>query len=235
MESDPLEAVRRQVQTTTHRLLGDTISITDEGWHAPSLLPGWSRGHVASHLARNADALTRMVDGAVRGEQVPMYADDTQRDREIEQGADRGSLDLQIDLDTSAQKLTVAFDSVSDDRWDTTVTMRGGAVKPLRALPLARLAEVVLHHLDLDCGFTVADLDADTAGWVMDWTIARIGGRPDAPSLALTADDGHHWQLGSGGPELRGSTAALLTWLAGRNPDATGVLGADGLTAPSFG
>lgn len=235
MDRDSLEAVRQQVQAATHRLLGDTISITDEGWRAPSLLPGWSRGHVATHLARNADALARVIGGAVRGEPVPMYPDDTARDTEIEQGAGRNGLDLQIDLDTSAERLGAAFDSVEAGHWDAEVTLRDGATKPVRALPLARLAEVVLHHLDLDCGFVADDLAVDTAVLVMDGTVARIGGREGAPSLTLNAAEGGHWQLGSGDRELSGSTAALLSWLAGRNPDAAGVDGADGLAPPSFG
>lgn len=45
-------------------LLRDTISVTDDQWRGgPSRLPGWSRGHVATHLARNADAFTRLVNG----------------------------------------------------------------------------------------------------------------------------------------------------------------------------
>ena len=50
-----LEAVLHLVSTTTARLLGDTIALSDDEWRAPSRLPGWSRAHVASHVARQAD------------------------------------------------------------------------------------------------------------------------------------------------------------------------------------
>ena len=35
---------------------------------APSLLPGWTVGHVLTHLARNADSMTLALAGAERGE-----------------------------------------------------------------------------------------------------------------------------------------------------------------------
>lgn len=55
-EESRLDEVRHLVSHTTARLLGDTISVSDEGWRAASRLPRWSRGHVATHVARNADA-----------------------------------------------------------------------------------------------------------------------------------------------------------------------------------
>ena len=44
---------------------------TDSWARQPSLLPGWTRGHVLSHLARNADAMVRTLAGTARGEQHP--------------------------------------------------------------------------------------------------------------------------------------------------------------------
>ena len=40
---------------------------------APSLLPGWTVGHVLTHLARNADSMVRVLDAAERGEVVERY------------------------------------------------------------------------------------------------------------------------------------------------------------------
>ena len=49
----------RLLRTSTARLLGDTIAVSDDDWRAPSRLPYWSRGHVGTHVARQADALIR--------------------------------------------------------------------------------------------------------------------------------------------------------------------------------
>ncbi|MET0910545.1 MAG: maleylpyruvate isomerase N-terminal domain-containing protein, partial [Ilumatobacteraceae bacterium] len=40
----------------------------------PSLLPGWTRGHVLTHIARNADSFVRLLEAAGRGEVVTQYA-----------------------------------------------------------------------------------------------------------------------------------------------------------------
>ena len=58
--AEELDRLRGLVTTATQRLLGDTISVSDADWNAPSRLPEWTRGHVATHLARQADGLTRL-------------------------------------------------------------------------------------------------------------------------------------------------------------------------------
>ena len=107
-----LETLRGLVRTATQRLLGDTISVTDEQWRAPSRLPDWTRGHVATHIARHADALIRLAEWARTGERQDMYPSPEHRASEIEAGSGRSGLDLQIDLDTSAGHLGSAFDEL---------------------------------------------------------------------------------------------------------------------------
>ena len=63
-----LETLRGLVNAATSRLLGDTIAVGDEDWPAPSRLPGWSRGHVASHIARQADGMVRLTEWARSGQ-----------------------------------------------------------------------------------------------------------------------------------------------------------------------
>ena len=84
--ADKLAAVRALVTASTQRLLGDTIGVDDDAWRSPSRLPRWSRGHVATHLARQADALGRLVDWARTGVRQEMYASPQVREDEIESG-----------------------------------------------------------------------------------------------------------------------------------------------------
>ena len=109
-----LETLRGLVRTATHRLLGETILVTDEQWRAASRLPGWTRGHLATHIARHADAICRLTQWARTGERQDMYSSPEHRAAEIEAGAGRSGLDLQIDLDTSAGRLDSAFDEIED-------------------------------------------------------------------------------------------------------------------------
>ena len=233
---DQPAAVLALVASATQRLLGDTIAVAEQDWRGPSRLPGWTRGHVATHLARQADGLVRLATGALAGERVALYASAEQRDADIEEGAARGPLDLQVDLDTSAQRLTVAFDEVTAAcGWDTVVELRGVSA-PTRMLPLARLSEVVLHHVDLDTGFSLAEVDPEAAESLLQWCALRLRARDDFPRLRLVTGSGLEIPVGSSGgtTTVEGGASELLGWLTGRS-EGRSLTGRDGLTLPSFG
>lgn len=234
--AEQLKRLRMLVADATQKLLGDTIEVTDEDWRRSSTLPGWSRGHVATHLARQADGLARLASWAETGERHEMYASPEQREADIEAGASRSGLDLQIDLDTSATRLEAAFAAVEEaGAWDHQVTLRGGAVVPARLVPLARLLEVVIHHVDLDIGFGVADVDGATAEWLLEWCSFRLRDRDEFPQLELHADSGFTITVGNSGRPLTisGSSAHLLGWLTKR-ADTSAVSGDEGLQLPAF-
>ena len=231
-----LETLRGLVRTATQRLLGDTILVTDDQWRAPSRLPEWTRGHVATHIARHADAIGRLAQWARTGERQNMYASPEHRVSEIEAGAGRSGLDLQIDLDTSAGGLSAAFDELdAAGAWDAVVEMRGGLQLPARLLPLPRLLEVVIHHVDLDIGYEITDIDTQTAEWLLEWCAFRLQNRDDFPELQLTSDSGLTLTLGSVGEPIAvtGSSANLLGWLMSRT-DTSAVTGGSGLRLPAF-
>jgi maleylpyruvate isomerase len=231
-----LETLRGLVTTATQRLLGDTILVTDEKWRAPSRLPAWTRGHVATHIARNADALVRLTQWARTGERQDMYSSSEHRANEIEAGAGRPGLDLQIDLDTSAGRLSSAFDELdAAEAWDAVVEMCGGIKVPARLLPLARLLEVVIHHVDADIGYEIADIDPQAADWLLEWCAFRLRDREDFPKLELTSDSGLTATVGTVGEpvEVSGSSGRLLGWLLSRT-DGSAVTGAGGLPLPAF-
>lgn len=231
-----LDKLRGLVTAATQRLLGDTIDVTDEDWRRPSALPDWSRAHVATHIARQADALTRLTTWASTGERHEMYSSPEARESDIQAGADRTGLDIQIDLDTSASRLERGIDEVAEvHAWDHEVEMRGGLRVPARLLPLARLLEVVIHHVDLDIGFQVADIDGQTAEWLLEWSAFRLRHRDEFPKLELHADSGFTTVIGNSGKPIMisGTSAELLGWLTKRLP-ASAVTGDDGLLLPDF-
>ncbi len=223
--------IRHLKLEATQRLLGDTIQIDESAWQSPSLLAGWTRAHVATHLARNADAHRRLVEGALTGVPAPTYDERTGRE-EIERGSERTGLELQIDLDTSTQRLAAAFDRVPDDRWDVHVNC-AGASRPLRLLPLIRLNEVVMHHVDLDRGFTLDAAPAEATAWLLRWCILRTQEcRIDSFRIVLP-DDSTATVGGVPTRVVTGSPLALLGWLSGRG-SAEEVTGAAGITLPRF-
>lgn len=233
---EQLASLRALLAGATQKLLGDTIRVADDDWAGPSRLPGWTRGHVATHLARQADGVRRLVGWAATGERAEMYDSPEVRTSEIDAGARRSGLELQVDLDTSAGELERAFEHLNEVHgWSHEVEMRGGLRVPARLLPLARLLEVVLHHVDLDIGYEVDDIEPATAEWLLEWCAFRLRLRDEFPRLELHAESGFTITVGSVGDPIviRGSSPALLGWVT-RRVDASAVTGDEGLQLPSI-
>lgn len=208
-----VEPVRRRLQEATGALLGDTIALTDEQWAEPSRLPGWSRARLAGHVVRNADSLRAVVDDAVAGRPRFAYPSSWRRS-----GADerRPGVELQIDLDTSASRLATSLDTIDD--WERQITLPVGRY-PLSAVPLARLHEVVLHHLDLKTGFAAADLDPVMATWLLQWAAWWRSSLPNQPCVRLESSAGTIEEIGHGDErvEVMGTDAELWAWITGRD------------------
>ncbi|NED33837.1 maleylpyruvate isomerase family mycothiol-dependent enzyme [Streptomyces sp. SID8499] len=207
------------VQLATERLLTavgelDNAAVTDQ-----SRLPGWTRGHVLAHLARNADALVNVLEGR------PMYASAGDRDADIERGAPR-PLDVQLaDLRASADRFRAAGAAPAD--WSRTVELRNGVTDSASRVPFRRWVEVELHHVDLGIGYELEDLPEEFKEREIDFLAERFGGHKDVPSTELRTGNGRIRTTGGGvegGPvAVEGTAADLLGWLAGRR-DGSGLV-----------
>jgi maleylpyruvate isomerase len=230
------EAEVRTLLARAHRsLLGDTIAVLDEDWRAASALPGWSRAQLATHIARHADAIYRLADWALSGVEQEMYPND--RDAEIDAGAGRTGLEIQTDLDTTAGRLDEQLEKVAEAAaGDRIVRFRDGSMAAARMLPNARLCEVLVHHVDLDLGLSVADVDETAAEAALRWAAFRQSNRAGYPRLRMITGSGTEIKIGDAvheRPPVQGPANLLLGWLTRRS-------GTDGLTGatddlPSFG
>ncbi|MEI2775837.1 MAG: maleylpyruvate isomerase family mycothiol-dependent enzyme [Tetrasphaera sp.] len=199
---------------------------------APSRCEGWTRAHVLTHVARNADALGRLVSWAVTGVREEMYPGGPgARDAEIEAGAGRPHAELVGDVATSAAALALAFGGL-DDAVVPGVEMRGGRVLAPGDLPVLRLREVVYHHVDLDAGFGFADVDDALIRTFLEEEVARLDAHPERPALTIVLPDESRYLIADGGPEVHGERAAMLLWLARRDP--SGVTTRDGSGLPDL-
>jgi len=227
------------VRDATERLLTAVAKLDNAAVTEPSLLPGWTRGHVLAHLARNADALVNVLEGR------PMYAADDARDADIERDAPR-PLDAQLaDLRKSAARFQEAGAAPAD--WSRTVELRNGVTDTASRVPFRRWIEVELHHVDLGIGYELEDLPEEFTYREIDFLAERFAGHPDVPSTALVTDTGRMWSAGNGfgtgnwttgggadsGPlAVRGRPADLLGWLCGRRDGAA--LTVEGGTLPAL-
>lgn len=228
-----VEPVRKRVADATQLLLGDTIMLGETEWREPTILPGWTRAMVATHLARSADAMREVILGVVEERGEVAYPDEAQRLAELERGAARSGLELQIDLDTSAGALGEGFGLVSD--WQAPVRLPLGQF-PASAVVVARFHEVVLHHLDLNVGFGLDRVDTVSASWLLQWAALWLRTSPHQPAVEIASESGVHETIGDLGPvrTVTGSDSELWGWLTGRADGAT-LEGANGLTWPLLG
>src|SRR5690242_11782732 len=79
-------------------VLGLVDSLSDDELRAPSHLAAWTRAHIVSHLARNADALCNLLAWARTGVVTPMYPSAEARVEGIEQGVQRPVAEQRADL-----------------------------------------------------------------------------------------------------------------------------------------
>ncbi|WP_329278436.1 maleylpyruvate isomerase family mycothiol-dependent enzyme [Streptomyces sp. NBC_01451] len=203
------------VRDATERLLTAAAKLNNDSVAEPSRLPGWTRGHVLAHIARNADALVNVLEGR------PMYASGEARDAGIERDAPR-PLDVQLsDVGESAARFQEAGAVPAD--WSRTVELRNGVTDIASRVPFRRWAEVELHHVDLGIGYELEDLPAEFTEREITFLADRFTGHPEVPRTVLT-DGTHAWSTGSeaGGPEVTvtGPAPELLGWLSGRRDGA---------------
>jgi maleylpyruvate isomerase len=215
-----LKADIAAVDTATRALLATASRLSDADIGRDSLCEGWTRGHVLAHLARNAEAIGRLVDWAVTGDRQEMYPGGTQvRDADIEAGSGRGAAAQLADLTSTARDLERQLPRLVDGVAVPEVEGRGGFVVASEGLPFMRLRELVFHHVDLDAGYGFADVDGDLLVRLIDDAVSRLRLSRRAPSVTLRTGQGDTWLVGEGDTEVTGSRAGVLLWLARRIED----------------
>jgi maleylpyruvate isomerase len=214
MSADPL-VLMGEVEAATSRLLA-TAGTLDGDPTAPSLLPGWSRGHVLTHVARNADGLANLLTWAHTGVVTPQYADREQRDAEINAGARRSWDELIADIRQSAERFARVAEQLTPADWAVHLETAPGQRSEAALIPWRRLREVEVHHVDLAASYRPADWPESFAHRVLH----EVAGSLEDVSLTVRPDSlGHAIPVGDGGPpEVRGPAHELAAWLAGRSP-----------------
>jgi maleylpyruvate isomerase len=222
--ADPLVLVA-EVDRATDRLLDTVSALAGDDARLPSLLPGWTRGHVLTHVARSADALVNLLTWARTGTPLPAYPSTAARDADIEAGADRPLDDLLADLRASAARFDEAVAAMPAQAWSATVQLRSGAEVPAATLPWQRLREVEVHHVDLAAAYRPEDWPAAFTQRLLVEAAASLGARAETPAMVLRATDLER-EVTVGDPAdtltVTGPSYALAAWLTGRR-DGTGL------------
>jgi maleylpyruvate isomerase len=213
--------VLADLQSATGRLLDGMAGLSDAAARQPSLLPGWSRGHVLTHLARNAEGSTRLLTWARTGVPGYEYESAEARAAEIEAGAGRPAEVLVEDVRRTAAALEQAAAGMPPQAWQRVVRYTGGQERPADVILPSRLAEVLIHHVDLDHGFTPEDWPRPFVTGMLTLLAGSLGQRDGMAAMRLGShDEGSVFPIGragSAGITVTGSEPELLAWLLGRS------------------
>ena len=175
-----------------------------------------------THLARNAEGGTRLLEWARTG--VPGYEYESLEARAaaIEQGADRPAAVLVADVRSSAEEFFAAADGMPAQAWQRTVRWTTGHQSDAALIVQMRLGEVLVHHVDLDIGYRPRDWPAAFVSDYLDRAVTALRGHAEWPGAVRmeATDTGRVHEAGdmtSASPVIAGPEYALLTWLLGRS------------------
>ena len=226
---DPTETLARVVESTA-QLIATAEQFDDAAVREPSLLPGWTRGHVLTHVARNADAVGRLLTWAATGVETPMYAAGDARETEIEAGADRSAAELLADVRESSERFAAQAAALTPEQWRNEIEGRRGGKQQAAWLPWWRLEEILIHHVDLRVAYSPAHWPESFTEPELAMIAARFSNKvftAESPAFRILSEDedGDDDRVYSvlvenddeDVPEVRGPSAALVAWLIGRS------------------
>ncbi|MGK8521517.1 maleylpyruvate isomerase family mycothiol-dependent enzyme [Nocardia asteroides] len=220
------------VAEATERLLATLRRLDEHAVTEPSALPGWTRGHVMAHLARNADSLVNLLLWAHTGVEIPQYASAFLRDHDIHAGAARPLAEHLADNQAATTRFLALARSLTDDAWRAQVRTRQGRPIPATEVLWMRLQEVEIHHVDLNAGYHPSDWPAPFVTRILSQVTADItrltADTPIEPFTLRATDSDYTATIGSSPTThtISGPSSSLAAWLIGRSPgsDLTGNL-----------
>jgi maleylpyruvate isomerase len=191
----------------------------------PSRLPGWTRLHVVSHMARNARGLMNLLRWAETGVESPMYPSPEHRRADIEAGAQLPAAEVRADALSEAVRFRAAISAMPEEAWSAQVRTALGRPVAASEVPWMRVREVWVHAVDLGARATFHDIDEEVAAALLDEAAASFIAREGCPSVVLVSTGGTRPPRAMGPDaadplEVRGSTQALAGWLLGRTAGA---------------
>jgi maleylpyruvate isomerase len=208
--------------------------LTEEDVPAPSLLAGWTRGHVLAHITGISNAMARQLEVAARGETVELYDGGYEgRTNAIEAAAGHSIDEHHRDLDAALERALRAFDSLEPGGWQVPISYRGGVVFDGG---LALWREFVIHASDLGTGRGPETWSRQFCEHLFDFLSARV---PEGQKFVLQPLGLPPVAIGAGGRStvISGMVTDIAAWLAGREPSLGSLrasAAADGVDLPEL-
>lgn len=208
-------------------LRGLMTRMGDDAYAAPSGLPGWSRAHVLTHIARNADGMINLLTWARTGVPTPAYVSIEARNADIEAGARRSPAAICADVIATSDRLAHEVRAMPAKAWSATIRNVQGKEIPATDITWLRAREMWIHAVDLDVGAAFTDLPAPMVTELIDEVVVTLGAAPGCPPLRLVAQDQERTWTVVPDPDtahddvdaviVAGTAPTLVSWLLGRS------------------
>lgn len=216
-----LSRLRRE----TSMMLATIETLSDDEMTAPSLCENWSRADVIAHLASNGRTLVKLIDWATTGTEQQLYASQEARNEEIAALAALPRVELIENFRQAAEYFAEQTERLSGDLAVDEVNLHGKII-PATSIIALRIAEIVVHHHDLDTAWTIEEADPDSQLNAVEAAVRTMRAK-DAPGMTLVTEEGDEWVIGNGDLRVRSDREGMIEWLArgqGRYIEADGPL-----------
>lgn len=209
----------------TDMLMATVESLSADEMTVPSLCEGWTRAHVIAHLASNGSALVKLINWALTGEEQQLYASKEARAQDISDLANLPREELLGRLRESAQYFAEQAQRLGGELSVEEVHLHGKQI-PATSIVALRIAEVVVHHHDLDTAWTIEEADPDSVLNAIEAAVRTMRAK-GAPGMTLVTEERDEWVIGDGALRVSSDREGLLEWLArgaAENVEADGLL-----------
>jgi maleylpyruvate isomerase len=196
----------------TNMLLATIETLSTEEMTAPSLCEGWSRADVIAHLASNGRSLVKLIDWATTGQEQQLYASPEARAEEIAALAALPREELVEKFRASAEFFAEQTERLTGQLAVEEVDLHGKVI-PATSIVALRIAEVVVHHHDLDTAWTIEEADPDSQLNAVEAAVRTMRAK-DAPGMTLVTEEGDEWVIGDGSLQVKSDREGLIEWLA---------------------
>lgn len=213
------------------RFLNTAQVLTDQDVGQPSALPGWTRAHLLTHVARAADSRTGLLRAAQAGQVGQQYPSEQARAAAIDADARRPPSVIRVDLLRAVKDCLYVIREHPSELWDAPGIWLGPGRRPVRGVVPGLRRELEYHHVDLAAGYRPADWPHDFVLTELASVTAIMNDRAGAPPMTLTGADALHIDT-SPPVDVSGPPAALLAWLSGRSNGSD--LQVDGAALPDL-
>ncbi|HSN34892.1 MAG TPA: maleylpyruvate isomerase family mycothiol-dependent enzyme [Arthrobacter sp.] len=212
MNSMRLHSDLSRLGRESEMLLATVESLVDDELTAPSLCEGWTRADVIAHLAANGRALVKLVDWAASGQEQQLYASAEARAGEIAALAALPREELVGRLRESVQFFAEQAQRLGGELTVGEVLLNGRQI-PATSIVALRIAEIVVHHHDLNTAWTVEEADPDSLLDALEAAVRTMRAK-GGPGMTLVTEERDQWVIGDGALRITSDREGMLEWLA---------------------